>query len=148
VKPELMQGAGRLTPLLIDACRELLSAWDDLDGHKQKTVDAFKESVAELARLLPSPPADYDPHPYIATNRWTYARTMPENPHEYVVLRKSTDPYEHLRFLAWIRGSGNLEHFKGRDYEFVEIDGWRYWAMGTDQLEQTIINRRVVPSET
>jgi hypothetical protein len=145
VKSELMQGAGRLTPLLIDACRDVLTAYDELDGHRQKTVDAFNVAIAELQRLLPSPPRDYDPRPYIEGNEWTFARTMPENPHEYVVLRKSSDPYEHLRFLAWIRASGNLEHYKGRDYEYVEVDGWRYWAMGTDQPEQTIINRRVAP---
>lgn len=144
MKLELMQGSGKLTPALIDACRELLTAWEDLDGTRKPTVEAFKERIAELERLLPSPPRDYDPRPYIAANEWTFARTMPENPHEYVVIRKSTDPVEHMRFLAWLRAFGDLEHFKGRDYEYIEIDGWRYWAMGTDQLEQTIINRRLV----
>ena len=59
--------------------------------------------MAELRRLLPAPSRGYDPRPYIAANHWVFARTMPDNPHEYVVIYNSTDPYQHLMFLEWIR---------------------------------------------
>ena len=42
----------------------------------------------------------------------------------------SSDPYEHLMFVEWIRRVGDVEHYKGRDHEHVTVDGHRYWAMG------------------
>ena len=71
-------GAGLLSPRLAD------------------DVSAIQAAMAELRRLLPAPARDYDPRPYIAANHWVFARTMPDNPHEYVVIHNSTDPYEHL----------------------------------------------------
>ena len=62
---------------------------------------ALIAAMDDLRRLVPRPPRDCDPRPYIAANRWVFARTMPENPHEYVVLAHSSDPYEHLMFVEW-----------------------------------------------
>ena len=84
------------------------------------------------------PPEDYDPRPYIAANEWTFASTMPENPHEYVLLRNSSDWREHLRFLRWIR-RGKVEVWRDRRrYRYRVVDGWRYWALGPND---TILNR-------
>lgn len=89
-----------------------------------------------------------DARAYIASQRWVYAKTMPRNPHEYVVLRKSTDPEGHLRFRAFIRRTGRAEQFRRSRWVFVylDIDGWSYWVTQTDPAPDgdvwTIINRR------
>ena len=67
---------------------------------------------------------------------------LADHPHEYVVISRSSDWREHLRFLQWLRHWGELELFKGRHYPYRTVDGFRYWAMS---LEHTIINRRKAP---
>ncbi len=144
--------------ILRDAALSALTVWEALsativpdDGagllspRLAYDVRAIQAAMAELRRLLPAPARDYDPRPYIAANHWVFARTMPDNPHEYVVIHDSTDPYEHLMFLEWIRSVGDIEHYRGRDYEYVTVDGYRYWAMGPSGPEHTIINRREAP---
>ena len=53
-------------------------------------------------------PADpeYDPEPFIRANRWTFAKTVPEHPHEYLVSNLSTDPDEHFRVVRWVNAHG------------------------------------------
>jgi hypothetical protein len=87
-------------------------------------------------------PPDYDPRPFIAAQEWRFAKTMPWHPHEYVMIHKATDAFEHVRFLVWIRLTGKIEVYKGSEYPYVEIDGYRYWAL---RPEYTIINRRTAP---
>jgi hypothetical protein len=137
------QHQGHYALILRRAAQDVLDAYDKLDGHRPKTIDAFNAAAAELARVLPAPPADYDPRPYIAAHEWRYAKTRPANPHEYVVLVASSDPYEHLKFLEWVRRYGQVETWAGREYRYQEVDGWRYWALGPND---TIINRRVAPA--
>jgi hypothetical protein len=88
-------------------------------------------------------PPDYDPRPFIAAQEWRFAKTMPWHPHEYVMIHKATDAFEHVRFLVWIRLTGKIEVYKGSEYPHVEIDGYRYWAL---RPEYTIINRRTAPT--
>ena len=85
---------------------------------------------------------DYDPRPYIAAKRWQFAKTMPANPHAYVLLRRSTDRGEHMRFLEWLRVTGDREKFWSKTYSYRTVDDYRYWALGP---EDTIINRRLAP---
>lgn len=86
--------------------------------------------------------AEYDPTAYIESQRWRFASSMPDHPHEYVLLRASSDAHAHLAFLDWIRTTGSIEVYRGRRYRYREVAGHRYWAMGP---ADTIINRRVVP---
>jgi hypothetical protein len=79
---------------------------------------------------------EYDPRPYIEAQLWVFASTMPEQPHFYVVLQRSTDRAEHMVFLRWIRRTGERKTFAGQAYRYATVDGWRYWSVGT------VINRR------
>jgi len=113
-------------------------------GVLEGTEAEYAEALALLRDVLPSdPPESYDPVPYIEAQSWVFARTMPDNPHEYVLLRRSTDWREHLRFLLWIRVHGEVERFKGRSYRYRTVGQFRYWALGPDD---TIINRRREPA--
>jgi hypothetical protein len=89
------------------------------------------------------PPESFDPRPYIDSQEWVFARTMPENPHFYVHLSKTTDWRSHLVVLLWIRAHGEVERFKGRDYRYQTVDGWRLWAMGPND---SILNKRRAPA--
>jgi hypothetical protein len=88
-------------------------------------------------------PPDYDPRPFIAAQRWTYAKTMPWHPHEHLLIFRATSVIEHITFLLWIRRSEHVETYNGREYRYREVDGMRYWALGPND---TIINRRAAPT--
>jgi hypothetical protein len=131
VKPELIRGGHRAL-LLASAGRAVLRAWDGNDEA------GLAEAMIELRSVLPTVPEDYDPRPYIAAQTWTFAKTMPTHPHEYCMLKGSTDWQEHLRFADWVRFYGQVERFQGRSYRYCDVDGWHYWVLGPND---TIINR-------
>jgi hypothetical protein len=128
---------GHLSAMADCAARRVLGAWEANDA------DALERAMALLRDVLPAdPPEDFDPSTYIGAHKWVFARTMPENPHEYVLIRRSTDWREHLRFLRWIRVWGDNELYRGVNYRYRTIGEWRYWALGPND---TIINRRRAP---
>ena len=117
--------------------RAVIDAWDAGDQ------EALAEAVATLRQVAPDPtPADYDPRPYITSPGVVFAKPMPTSPHFYVQIARSTDWVGHLQCLTWIRQRGQLERFQGRQYRYVILDKWRYWALG---VEHSIINRREEP---
>jgi hypothetical protein len=99
----------------------------------------YDDAIALLGDVLPNPPGDFNPVPYIEANDWTYAKTRPQTPHFYVLLRNTTDWREHLRFLTWIRKYGQSRRWRdGRTYRTVWVDEFHYWALGPND---TILNR-------
>lgn len=78
---------------------------------------------------------------YIDTVRWQFAKTMPENPHEYT-LKKWGNPEMFDRVVMYIREHGYDDWFKGRKYIALNVGEHKYWTMGAS-LDQTIlINRK------
>ena len=71
---------------------------------------------------------------------WTYAKTMPEWPHEYTV-RQREDGGLFERLVRHMRANG----FEGRFYQmriiYYEHAGLLYWTMGAPIEETTIVNR-------
>jgi hypothetical protein len=78
---------------------------------------------------------------YVRSQRFTFARTMPDIPHYYVVLHRSTDPLLHLRAVNWIRENGQSRRFaRGKPPNHYWTDGnYEYWAL---PQRETILNRR------
>jgi hypothetical protein len=77
---------------------------------------------------------------YLAAQEWTYAKTMPKWPHEYVLWRRSADLHGHLRVVAFIREHGEKRRWRGRVHSYWQPgDGWEYWTM---RDFDTILNRR------
>lgn len=75
------------------------------------------------------------------TLTWTYAKTMPHAPHEYVVRNKTCPDDQFLRAVKLIRTLGKPRQYYGRTNIYLDTDDYRYWTMG-DTLENTrIINR-------
>jgi hypothetical protein len=126
--------------------RGRLAELADVAGRRVLVDPGDEAALALLRDVLPEdPPKDYDPRPYIEAHEWTYAKTRPENPHWYLLIRKSSDWREHLRFLRWIRVHGEIERWRdGRNYPYCTVDGWRYWAL-CNVNDEVIINRRKAP---
>lgn len=73
---------------------------------------------------------------------WTFAKTMPSCPHEYIVRNKCalTDE-EFIFFVLSQREFGIPERWWKYNFPYLHIDGYKYWTMG-DSIENTIIINR------
>lgn len=80
---------------------------------------------------------------FIRRNRWTFAKTMPTAPHEYVVRQKVADDAGFDHFVTAIRRFGEPRRWGGRTYVYFRLDGHDYWTMGAPVDKTTIINRAV-----
>ena len=84
---------------------------------------------------------------FIASQRWVFAKTMPENPHEYCVLEWCDRQHELLAMREWIRQHGVRRQWQGGWVWFDWTDdGWTYWVGESDPMPDgdtwDIINRK------
>lgn len=77
---------------------------------------------------------------FVAEERWTFAKTMPEWPHEYLV-RERVDQDLFERMVIHIRSNGYEGLFYRRKITYFDEAGLVYWTMGAPLQETTIINR-------
>jgi hypothetical protein len=77
---------------------------------------------------------------FIASSKWTFAKTMPEWPHEYIV-REKVDRVLFESLVRHIRQHGFEGHFYQRVLIYFAENGLLYWTMGEPIEETTIINR-------
>jgi hypothetical protein len=83
---------------------------------------------------------------FVEKHRWIFARTMPENPHEYTLRRNTT----HATFdnaVRYMRDKGIIEYFHGKPYKMLHQDGFKYWTMGAPLAVTILINRKPLPAE-
>ena len=77
-----------------------------------------------------------------ASLTWTFAKTMPQYPHEYIVREKTadTDIYEAMFYIIGERG--HWGEWKGTPKQYYRPgDGYYYWRMTDDVNESIVINR-------
>jgi hypothetical protein len=77
---------------------------------------------------------------FVSDEHWTYARTMPNWPHEYLV-RARVDAALFERLVEHIRGNGYEGHFYRKPITYYDEAGLVYWTMGAPLDETIIINR-------
>ena len=77
---------------------------------------------------------------FVNTSQWTFAKTMPEWPHEYLV-RDRVDSVLFEDLVRHIRQHGFEGRFYQRVLTYFAEDGLLYWTMGAPIEETTIINR-------
>jgi hypothetical protein len=77
---------------------------------------------------------------FINDQRWTYAKTMPEWPHEYIV-RDKVEEELFERLVKYIRAYGYEGKFYQKVITYFEEAGMVYWTMGAPLHETTVINR-------
>jgi len=76
---------------------------------------------------------------FIDSVQWTFAKTMPEWPHEYIV-RDRVDEDLFLSLVSNIREHGYESSFYRKPITYFDEDGMVYWTMGEPIGETTIIN--------
>jgi len=82
--------------------------------------------------LLPTEP--YNPPPdlvsWIADRTWTFAKTVPDQPHWYVVRARLEPEHQdgYTALVEEIRTHGRKHRFLGRTYRYLLVDGWDYWT--------------------
>jgi hypothetical protein len=77
----------------------------------------------------------------IDKGHWIFAKTMPENPH-YYMLRKECEDGDFVRFVKIIRRYGYQYIFAGKPYTQLNVYDWFYWTMGAPVEETILINRK------
>lgn len=94
-----------------------------------------------------------DAERFIASQSWTFAKTMPTNPHEYVVKGRGNDPRLFEAFCHFILRTGERRVWGRGRYRKVYVyhrakDGKLYWTMGWPFDESTILNRVYPENDT
>ena len=77
---------------------------------------------------------------FVSRETWTYAKTMPVWPHEYIV-RERVDEDFFIQLVQHIRANGYEGHFYRREITYFDEDGLTYWTMGAPVEETEIVNR-------
>jgi len=81
----------------------------------------------------------------IARCQWTFAKSLPFAPHEYIVRDKCplTDE-EFVYFIDMQRRFGVKERWGKYNNPYLYVDDYKYWTMGASYDETTVINRAKV----
>ena len=77
---------------------------------------------------------------FINSVEWTFAKTMPLWPHEYI-LRHRVDQKLFDQLVLHIRTNGQEKPFYTKTYIYFEEDGMLYWTMDAEISDTTLINR-------
>jgi hypothetical protein len=76
---------------------------------------------------------------------WTFAKTMPWCPHEYIVRGKCPlSEEEFLFFIDMQRNYGKVERWGKYITPYLYIDDYKYWTMGAPVEETIVMNRAKV----
>ena len=79
---------------------------------------------------------------FIEQSRWHADRTMPELPHQYVVIHWRPEQQRVFeRFARFIQEQGQKGRSATESPCYCELDGWKYWTAGAPADETIIINR-------
>lgn len=77
---------------------------------------------------------------FVDNEAWTFAKTMPKWPHEYLV-RERVDSSLFEDLVRHVRQYGTPGPFYEHTHTYFAEDGLWYWTMGEPVEETTIINR-------
>jgi hypothetical protein len=77
---------------------------------------------------------------FVDSVEWTFAKTMPEWPHEYIVPQRVREDL-FVELVRFIRASGYEGRFYSKIITYFDDRGRTYWTMGSPVEETIIINR-------
>lgn len=80
----------------------------------------------------------------IEANEFVFAKTMPDNPHYYVVRKNWVGKMPFNDFVLLIRKYGYNENFRGWTYRIWDVVDHKYWSMGAPLALTVIINRKPI----
>ena len=79
---------------------------------------------------------------YIERCEWRFAKTMPQWPHCYIVRGNcSLEDDEFVNFVWSQRVLGSYDVWGNYRQPYLHIDGYKYWTMGCEIENTTVINR-------
>ena len=86
-------------------------------------------------------------------NKWTFAKSMPENPHWYSLRDTWKSDSDFVQFVLFIRENGYKERFWRKEFIYFNVNGYKYWTMGcpTHNCSKTgtiLINRAKIKYKT
>jgi hypothetical protein len=79
-------------------------------------------------------------------SEWIFAKTLPKNPHFYVLRKNFGNNELFLKIISHIRFYGKPEIFEGVLYRVFYYNGYRYWDHPCDLLNEDcdLINRKLI----
>lgn len=79
-------------------------------------------------------------------SEWIYAKTLPKNPHFYILRKDFGNNELFLKIVSHIRFYGKEEIFEGVLYRVFYYNGYRYWDHPCDALNEDcdLINRKPI----
>lgn len=77
---------------------------------------------------------------FVNGEKWTYAKTMPKWPHEYIV-RERVDEALFKQLVEHIRANGYEGKFYSKNITYYDEAGMVYWTLGAPIEETIIVNR-------
>ena len=83
---------------------------------------------------------------FIKDVEWTYAITMPEWPHEYIV-RENVNEVLFVKMVEHIRRNGYGGKFYNKSLTYYDEGEMVYWTMG-EPIEDTVIINRCRKNDT
>lgn|SRR5690606_15102176 len=82
----------------------------------------------------------------LENSNWIFAKSMPKNPHSYMLRRDFGDDLTYLGLVKHIRCFGELEIYEGIVYRMFYTDKFKYWTMPVDIFDEDcdLINRKEI----
>ena len=84
----------------------------------------------------------FDPRPLIERATWTFAKTVPDKPHEYAVEAHYPDDPDFRAFAELIESEGYRAAFEGIAYRYLRVDDHVYWTSRSLWTPGQNLNRR------
>lgn len=78
---------------------------------------------------------------FVRRHEWTFAKTMPHIPHEYLLEWNVDNPDDYFRFMMTIRRLGYDDYFFQKKDRYADVDGYKYWTMGEYLNTSWVLNR-------
>jgi len=86
-------------------------------------------------------------HYLFSDKRWIFAKTMPQNPHEYTLRKHWKNEDDFVEAVQLIRDYGYVIKFQGRKYTQFNVLGHFYWSMGAPLPVTILINRACIDKD-
>ena len=120
-----------------------------LDGFLCLEKDLQQLRMQRMYSSLFVKPEEWDKlRSMIARCTWTFAKTMPRCPHEYIVRGKCPlSEEEFLYFIDMQRNYGKVERWGKYITPYLYVDDYKYWTMGAPVEETIVMNRAKVDIE-
>lgn len=78
---------------------------------------------------------------FIDRAEWHFAKTMPQIPHWYCILKEYENKEEFTWFAKYIVEHSVPGQFYGKTYNYFFLDGYKYWIMDERPEDCDLINR-------